>query len=78
LAPDTEFVEPVLAFSLAEHGTGGAVIRVHLSLEAAPPWRHGDDRADVHQYFVAVRADRAALLHAADEWDRALATFPER
>ncbi|MEU9795136.1 hypothetical protein AB0E27_31920 [Streptomyces sparsogenes] len=47
LSPDTWFVEPVLAVSLADRTDSGAVIRVHLSLEAAPPWQHGDDRADI-------------------------------
>ncbi|WP_251051306.1 MULTISPECIES: hypothetical protein [unclassified Streptomyces] len=37
LSPDTWFVEPVLAFSLVGRSDDGAVIRVHLSMEAAPP-----------------------------------------
>ncbi|MBT2508591.1 hypothetical protein J7I98_22415 [Streptomyces sp. ISL-98] len=78
LSPDTWFVEPVLAFSLADRSKGGAVLRVHLSLEAAPPWQQGDDGADLYQYVVKVRVDTAALLHAADEWDLALASFPTR
>ncbi|MEV0373328.1 hypothetical protein AB0I10_26530 [Streptomyces sp. NPDC050636] len=78
LSPDTWFVEPVLAFSLADHSEGGAAIRVHLSLEAAPPWRQGDGGGDIYQYVVEVRQDKAALLHAADQWDRALASFPTR
>jgi hypothetical protein len=78
LSPDTWFVEPVLAFGLADRSEGGAVIRVHLSLEAAPPWQQGDDRVGIYQYFVEVRLDTAALLHAADQWDLALASFPTR
>lgn len=78
LSPDTWFVEPVLAVSLADRSDSGAVIRVHLSLEAAPPWQQGDDRADIYQYVVEVRVDTAALLHAADQWDLALASFPTR
>ncbi|MGW5848797.1 WapI family immunity protein [Streptomyces sp. NPDC055254] len=74
LSPDTWFNEPVLAFSLADRSETGAVIRLHLSLEATPPWR----RADIYQYFVEVRVDTAALLHAADQWDLALASFPTR
>ena len=70
--------EPVLAFSLAGRSEAGAVIRVHLSLEAAPPWKQGDDRAAIYQYFAEVRVDTAALLHAADQWDLALASFPTR
>lgn len=36
LSPDTWFTEPVLAFSLSARSEAGAVIRLHLSLEAAP------------------------------------------
>jgi hypothetical protein len=78
LDPNTWFVEPVLAFSLADRSEGRAVIRVHLSLEASPPWQQGDDKPDIYQYVVEVRVDTAALLHAADQWDLALASFPPR
>ncbi|MEV7863689.1 hypothetical protein AB0O86_34080 [Streptomyces hirsutus] len=78
LSPDTWFVEPVLAMSLAARTDRGAVIRVHLSLEAAPPWQQGDDGADIYQYFVELRVDAAALLHEADQWDFALNSFPTR
>lgn len=79
LSPDTWFIEPVVAFSLADRSEDGtAVIRVHLSLEAAPPWQQGDDGADIHQYVVEVRTDAAALLHAADQWDLSLVAFPPR
>ncbi|MGW9498178.1 WapI family immunity protein [Streptomyces prasinus] len=79
LSPDTWFIEPVVAFSLADRGKGGAaVIRVHLSLEAAPPWHQGDDGADIYQYVVEVRLDAATLLHAAAQWDLSLASFPPR
>lgn len=53
-------------------------MRIHLSLEAAPPWQQGDDRAGIHQYVVEVRMDSAALLDAADQWDLSLASFPPR
>lgn len=79
LSPDTWFIEPVVAFSLASRIEGGtAVIRVHLSLEAAPPWQQGEDRADIYQYVVEVRLDAAALLHAADQWDLSLDSLPTR
>ncbi|MGW6989700.1 WapI family immunity protein [Streptomyces sp. NPDC054946] len=78
LSPDTWFVEPVLAFSLADRNEAGVVLRVHLSLEGAPPWQQGDDGADLYQYVVEVQLDTAALLHAADQWDLALASFPTR
>ncbi|MBL3671562.1 hypothetical protein JL475_37970 [Streptomyces sp. M2CJ-2] len=74
LSPDTWFIEPVVAFSLGDRSEGGtAVIRVHLSLEAAPPWQQGDDGADIYQYVVEVGMNAAALLHAADQWDLSLA-----
>jgi hypothetical protein len=75
LSPDTWFVEPVLAVSLAERSDREPVVRIHLSLEAAPPWHDG---ADIYQYVVRVRVDTAALLRAADRWDHALASFPTR
>ncbi|MDX2524784.1 WapI family immunity protein [Streptomyces europaeiscabiei] len=79
LSPDASFIEPLVAFSLAGRSEGGAaVIRIHLSLQAAPPWQQGDDRAGIHQYVVEVRMDAAALLHAADQWDLALTSFPPR
>ncbi|MFF2727355.1 hypothetical protein ACFVS9_05555 [Streptomyces sp. NPDC058008] len=79
LSPDTWFIEPVVAFSLAARTAAGtAVIRVHLSLEAAPPWQQGEDGAGIHQYVVEVRSDAAALLHAADRWDLSLASLPPR
>ncbi|MEU8777131.1 hypothetical protein [Streptomyces sp. NPDC048606] len=78
LSPDTSFIEPVLAFSLAGRSETEAVIRVHLSLEAAPPWRQDDDGVDIYQYAVEVRMGTAALLEAADRWDLALAPFPPR
>jgi hypothetical protein len=78
LSPDTSFTEPVLAFSLADRSERDAVIRVHLSLEALPPWRQGANRPDIYQYVVQVRMHSSALLRAADEWDLALASFPTR
>ncbi|MCX4693892.1 hypothetical protein [Streptomyces sp. NBC_01408] len=78
LSPDKWFVEPVLAFSLVGRSDDGAVIRVHLSMEAAPPWQQGENGADIYQHFVEARVDTAALLHAADQWDLALASFPAR
>ncbi|UUU23900.1 WapI family immunity protein [Streptomyces sp. DSM 40750] len=78
LSPDMWFTEPVLAFSLADRSEDGAVIRVHLSMEATPPWQQGGDRPGIYQYFVEVRVDTAALLDAADQWDLALTPFPTR
>lgn len=78
VSPDMWFNEPVLAFSLADRGEAGAVIRLHLSLEAAPPWQQGAHRADIYQYFMKVHVGTAALLHAADQWELAMACFPTR
>ncbi|MFE4588437.1 WapI family immunity protein [Streptomyces laurentii] len=76
--PGLSFTEPVLALGLAGRDEGGAVVRVHLSLEAAPPWRPDHDGTDIHRYAVEVRMATAALRTAADCWDRALAAFPDR
>ncbi|WP_432747908.1 WapI family immunity protein [Streptomyces sp. JH002] len=72
LSPDTSFVEPALAVSLADRTDNGAVLRVRLSLDAAPPWQQGDDSADTYQNFVEMRPDTAVLLRQADRWDLAL------
>ncbi|MFK4687103.1 WapI family immunity protein [Streptomyces pristinaespiralis] len=76
--PDASFIEPVLAFSLADRNEDSTVLRVHLSLEAAPPWRHGDDAPDIYQHTVELQLNTAALHHAADQWELALALFPTR
>ncbi|WP_404962138.1 hypothetical protein [Streptomyces sp. 147326] len=76
--PDPWFNEPVLAFSLAARSEAEAVIRVHLSLEASPPWQQGEDKAGIYQYFVEVRANTETLLQVADQWDRDLEPFPTR
>ncbi|MER6442775.1 hypothetical protein ABT275_41700 [Streptomyces sp. NPDC001185] len=79
LSPDTWFLEPVVAFSLARRSERGViVIRVHLSLEAAPPWQQGEEGMGIYQYVVEIGTDVASLLHAADQWDHALASFPAR
>ncbi|CAM5305993.1 hypothetical protein SAVIM338S_00526 [Streptomyces avidinii] len=78
LSPDTWFIEPVLAFSLADRTGGWVVLRVHLSLEGAPPWEQGDNGADIYQFVVEMRLDTAALLEAADQWELGLAPFPTR
>ncbi|WP_327180584.1 WapI family immunity protein [Streptomyces sp. NBC_01334] len=77
LVPDLSFLEPVLAFSQVGWHDGTGVLRVHLSLEAAPPQRHDED-LDLHQYVIEVATDRAELMRAAEEWDERLAQFPLR
>lgn len=61
-------------FSLVGRSEAGLVIRLHLSLEAAPPLAAGADKPDIYQYFVEFRLDAVALLQAADQWDLALAS----
>jgi len=61
VSPDTWFIEPVLAFSLADRSEAGGVIRLHLSLEATPPWLQGDNGGDIYQHFVTVHVGTAAL-----------------
>ncbi|MFB7745311.1 hypothetical protein [Streptomyces sp. NPDC056132] len=80
LSPDAWFIEPVVAFSLADRSEAGtAVICVRLSLEAAAlPWQQEDDAVGIYQYVVEISLDAAALLHAADEWDLSLVSFPPR
>ncbi|MBO8191750.1 hypothetical protein ITI46_08660 [Streptomyces oryzae] len=69
---DLHFLEPVLSFS----HTGSGLVRVHLSHEAAPPWRDGEER--LNGYDIEIKATTAGLRQAADEWERCLAPFPSR
>ncbi|QGV82311.1 WapI family immunity protein [Streptomyces ficellus] len=78
LSADLTFIEPVLAFRLAGRSEDTAVLHVHLSAAGEPPWQECDEGADPRQPAVEVRLDTAALLHAADQWERALAPFPRR
>jgi hypothetical protein len=77
LVPDLSFLEPVLGFSQVRWRDGTGVLRVHLSLEAAPPQRHDED-LDLYQYAIEIETDRAELIRAAEEWDEHLAQFPLR
>lgn len=76
-SPSLTFMESVPAFSLASRSDGAVVVRVHLSLEASPPWRP-DFEGDVVPYEVEIELTEIELLRAADEWDRELLTFPDR
>ncbi len=78
LSPDLDFTEPVLAFGLADADEGTATVRVHLSMEAAPPWQQGDDGLGIFQYAVEVRIAPEALLEAVRQWELELADFPDR
>ncbi|WP_448315253.1 WapI family immunity protein [Streptomyces sp. CO7] len=81
--PDLWFTEPLLGFGLAgRNGDGTLTVRVHLSAEATPPWRRdeytGEVLGDIYGYALDLRTDAAALLRAADAWERALTAFPSR
>ncbi|GAP47568.1 putative uncharacterized protein [Streptomyces azureus] len=78
LVPDLSFVEPVLAVSQVRWHAGTGVLRVHLSLEAAPPRRRHDENLDLYQHVIEIETDRAELTRAAGEWDQRLAQFPLR
>ncbi|GGU21178.1 hypothetical protein GCM10010244_54650 [Streptomyces coeruleorubidus] len=78
LVPDLSFLEPVLAFSQVRWHDGKGVLRVHLSLEAAPPRRRYGEHLGLFQHVVEVETDRAKLMRAAEEWDQRLAQFPLR
>ncbi|KIZ17593.1 hypothetical protein SNA_14020 [Streptomyces natalensis ATCC 27448] len=78
LAPDLSFVEPVLAFSQVRWHDGTGALRIHLSLEAAPPWQQHDEDLDLYQYVIEIETVRTELIRAAEEWDQRLAQFPPR
>ncbi|MFI7286172.1 hypothetical protein ACIBRY_05865 [Streptomyces anulatus] len=78
LAPDLSFLEPVLAFSQVRWRDGAGALRVHLSLEAAPPRLRRDEDLDLYQHVIEVETGRAELMRAAEEWDQRLARFPQR
>ncbi|MFE7186135.1 hypothetical protein ACFU80_29120 [Streptomyces erythrochromogenes] len=76
-SPSLTFTESVLAFSLASRSDGDVVVRVHLSLEASPPWRP-DIEGDMVPYDVEIELTEVELLRAANEWDRELLAYPDR
>jgi len=76
--PLVVFTEPNLALSLAAADQETVNIRVHLSLEALPPWLAHADGTELFEFFVVVGLSRANLARAAQDWERELAMFPER
>jgi hypothetical protein len=74
--PDLSFTEPVLAFSLGS-GSPGLVFRVNVSLEAAPPWARGDQRAP-WGYAIDLQLSAPELEKAANEWTNDLGKLPQR
>jgi hypothetical protein len=73
--PTLTFTEPNLAFSVAAYTDGAAVVRVHLSLESAPPW---EAAAEIFDYHLELRLSADALRAAADAWEHDLLEFPPR
>jgi hypothetical protein len=67
-----EFTEPNLAFGFSGQSTDQFLIRVHLSLEATPPWL---ETTEINAFYLTVTLGRSQLLHAADDWDRELVRF---
>jgi hypothetical protein len=72
--PSLWFTEPVLAFSVAARDDIGLVVRVHCSLEAAPPWLDEAQRSP-WGYAVFLRVDPDQLQQAADQWTDELNTL---
>lgn len=72
------FTEPNLAFSVESWTSDQVGVRVHFSLEALPPWLHGDQRPDILGCVVHIGLSVAELADAADSWVRNLAQYPER
>jgi hypothetical protein len=72
------FTEPNVALSLVGRSEGRVQVRVHLSLEALPPWLGEGVRPDIFAYFVGFDLSIDALAVAAEEWDRDCERFPVR
>ena len=68
------FTEPSLAVSLARRTDGVVTVRVHLAVEARPPWLD----EDVDEHVLELSMGLAELARAADAWDEEIAAFPER
>ena len=55
-----------------------AVVRLHLSYGARPPWPSDPDGPGVVASFVELRLTPDALAAAVASWDHELAPFPVR
>ncbi|MDQ1723754.1 MAG: hypothetical protein QOG52_782 [Frankiaceae bacterium] len=75
--PSLMFTEPNLSYGVARYDEDCAVLRLHFSLDSAPPWEPEHETLTA-QFFVELRASPAMLRQAADDWDNELAAFPER
>jgi hypothetical protein len=72
------FMEPNLAFSVAQADDTEVTIRVHLSLEAAPPARSHDEDHGLYSFFVTITCARDEVRLAGEQWAREIAAFPIR
>jgi len=54
------------------------ILRVHFSLESAPPWSGDEQRVVSHQFFVRCWLSDESLREAAAVWQDEVSHFPER
>ena len=78
VSPDLVFVEPNIAFSVAGRNGNFVLLRVHFSLESAPPEFDPDERAEIWRFFVELSIDPNELVEAAAQWEHELEPFPVR
>lgn len=69
------FVERVIAFSVARNDGRTVVLRLHLSIEALPPWQ---SHPYIHGYFILFSMNAQDLAVAADQWESETGAFPMR
>jgi hypothetical protein len=72
------FTEPNLGLSLHSADANAASLRVHFSLESAPPWIDEEGRYDMYEFFLELTVPVHAIESAASEWESALSAFPAR
>ena len=76
--PALYFTEPNLAFGVEVHEAGDVILRVHFSLESAPPWSGEERRVSTSQFFVRCWLSEEAVHLAAAQWLDEVSEFPER
>ena len=75
--PSLMFTEPNMSYGVASYERDCAAVRLHFSLDSAPPWEPEHETLTA-QFWVELRASPEMLLRAADQWDNDIAAFPER
>ncbi|WCO66109.1 hypothetical protein PO878_16535 [Iamia majanohamensis] len=75
--PDLSFTEPNIALAVRSHVGDDVVLRVHLSLESAPPWLDEEVRLPLH-FWVDCRSSRQDLALASRAWMAEIAEYPVR